>query len=90
MHSARNEAVTTVAATALHATLADVRETEAARALRLVFENRDGPAVRKGEGAKISKCTGLRGIAMPPHPAAARAFGAPTPPGPAPGAERPG
>jgi TRAP-type uncharacterized transport system substrate-binding protein len=71
--------VTTVAATALLVTHADVPDAEAALALRLVFENPDYLAVGSGQGAKISKRTGLRGVTIPMHPAAARYFGAPTP-----------
>ena len=71
--------VTTVAATALLVTHADVPDAEAGLALRLVFENPDYLAVGSGQGAKISKRTGLRGVTIPMHPAAARYFGAPTP-----------
>jgi TRAP transporter TAXI family solute receptor len=76
----QTEDVTTVAATALLVTHADVPEAEAALALRLVFENPDYLAVGSGQGAKISKRTGLRGITIPMHPAAARYFGAPVAP----------
>ena len=71
--------VTTVAATALLVTHADVPDAEAGLALRLVFENPDYLTVGSGQGAKISKRTGFRGVTIPMHPAAARYFGAPTP-----------
>jgi TRAP transporter TAXI family solute receptor len=73
--------VTTVAAAALLVTHADVPEAEAAVVLRLVFENPDYLSAGSGQGAKISKRSGLRGITVPVHPAASRYFGAP-PPGP--------
>jgi TRAP transporter TAXI family solute receptor len=78
----QSEDATTVAATALLVTHADVPEAEAALALRLVFENPDYLAVGSGQGAKISKRTGLRGITIPMHPAAARYLGAPAPAAP--------
>jgi TRAP transporter TAXI family solute receptor len=80
----QKEDATTVAATALLVTHADVPETEAALALRLIFENPDYVAVGSGQGAKISKRTGLRGITIPMHPAAARYFGTPAPAGASP------
>jgi TRAP transporter TAXI family solute receptor len=69
--------VTTVAAAALLVTHADVPEAEAALVLRLVFENPDYLSAGSGQGAKISKRSGLRGITVPVHPAASRYFGAP-------------
>lgn len=78
----QKEDVTTVAATALLVTHADVPEAEAALALRLVFENPDYLAAGSGQGAKISKRTGLRGITIPVHPAATRYFGTPAPAAP--------
>src|SRR5262249_38278811 len=75
----QKEDVTTVAATALFVTHAEVPETEAALALRLVFENPDYLAAGSGQGAKISKRNGLRGITIPVHPAAAQYFSASAP-----------
>lgn len=79
-------AVTTVAATALLVTHADVPEGEASVVLKLVFENTDYVSRGAAQGAKISKRTGLRGITIPVHPAAGRYFGVP-PPAPSGGAE---
>jgi TRAP-type uncharacterized transport system substrate-binding protein len=79
----QKENVTTVAATALLVTRADVPEGEAEVVLRLVFENPDYLSAGSSQGAKIAKRTGLRGITIPMHPATARYFGpaAPAPPG---------
>ena len=68
------EDVTTVAATALLVTHADVAEAEAAVVLRLVFENPDYLSAGSAQGAKIARRTGLRGITIPVHPAAGRYF----------------
>ena len=82
----QQDGVTTVAATALLVTHADVPEGEAAVVLKLVFENTDYVSRGAAQGAKISKRTGLRGITIPVHPAAGRYFGVP-PPAPGGGAE---
>jgi TRAP transporter TAXI family solute receptor len=83
----QKEDVTTVAATAVLVTHGDVPESEAALALRLVFENPDYLAAGSAQGAKISKRNGLRGITIPMHAAASRYFGVQAPAGPsAPGA----
>lgn len=78
----QKEGVTTVAATALLVTHADIPEGEAAVVLKLVFENTDYVSRGAAQGAKISKRTGLRGITIPVHPAAGRYFGVqpPSPP----------
>jgi TRAP transporter TAXI family solute receptor len=73
----QQEDVTTVAATALLITHADVPEGEAAVVLRLVFENPDYLSAGSAQGAKIAKRTGLRGITIPVHPAAGGYFGVP-------------
>jgi TRAP transporter TAXI family solute receptor len=77
------DAATTVAATALLVTHADVPESEATVVLKLMFENADYLSRGSAQGAKISKRTGLRGITIPVHPAAGRYFGvqSPTAPG---------
>jgi TRAP transporter TAXI family solute receptor len=67
--------VTTIAATALLVTHADVPEAEAALVLGLVFENPDYLSAGSAQGAKISKQSGLRGIVIPVHSAASRYFG---------------
>jgi len=79
----QQENVTTVAATALLVTRADVPEGEAEVVLRLVFENPDYLSAGSSQGAKIAKRTGLRGVTIPMHPAAGRYFGpaAPAAPG---------
>jgi TRAP transporter TAXI family solute receptor len=69
--------VTTVAATALLVTHADIPDSEAAVALSLFFENPDYLSAGSAQGAKIAKRTGLRGITIPVHPAAGRYFGVP-------------
>lgn len=73
----QKEDVTTVAATALLVTHADVPESEAAALLRLVFENPGYLSAGSAQGAKIAKRTGLRGITIPVHPAAGLYFGVP-------------
>jgi TRAP transporter TAXI family solute receptor len=78
----QKDGVTTVAATAVLVTHGEVPESEAALALRLVFENPDYLAAGSGQGAKISKRNGLRGITIPMHAAASRYFGAQAPAGP--------
>jgi len=84
----QREDVTTIAATALFVTHADVPEGEAVVVLRLVFENPDYLPAGSAQGAKISRRSGLRGITIPMHPAAGRYFGPTAPPGPlGPGAQ---
>jgi TRAP transporter TAXI family solute receptor len=78
----QKEDVTTIAATAVLVTHSDVPESEASVVLRVVFENADYLAAGSGQGAKISKRNGLRGITIAMHPAASRYFGA-SPPAPA-------
>src|SRR5262245_12341284 len=75
--------VTTVAATALLITHADVPESEATAVLRLVFENPSYLSAGSAQGAKIAKRTGLRAITIPVHPAAGVYFGVPATPTPA-------
>ena len=48
--------------------------------IELVFEATDYLAFGSAQGVKISKRTGLRGIAIPLHPAAAAYFGKPLKP----------
>ena len=72
------EDATTIAATALLVTRADVPEAELV--LRLVFENPDYFSAGSAQGTKFSKGTGLRGITIPMHPAAGKYFGAAAPP----------
>jgi TRAP transporter TAXI family solute receptor len=79
----QREDVTTVAATALLVTHAEVPESEATAVLRLVFENLGYLAAGSAQGAKIAKRTGLRGITIPVHPAAGVYFGVPSPRPPA-------
>jgi TRAP-type uncharacterized transport system substrate-binding protein len=78
----QKEDVTTIAATAVLVTHSDVPESEASVVLRVVFENADYLAAGSGQGAKISKRNGLRGITIAMHPAASRYFGASAPAGP--------
>jgi TRAP transporter TAXI family solute receptor len=78
----QKEDVTTVAATALLVTHADVPESEAAAVLKLALENPDYVAAGSAQGAKISKRTGLRGLTIPMHAAASRYFGASAPAAP--------
>jgi TRAP-type uncharacterized transport system substrate-binding protein len=74
----QTEGATTVAATALLVTRADVPEAELV--LRLVFENPDYLSAGSAQGTKISKRTGLRGITIPMHPAAGQYFRQAAPP----------
>ena len=75
----QSEAVATVAATALLAANIDTPEDEAKALLELAFERTDYLAFGSAQGVKIAKGTGLRGVAIPLHPAAAAYFGAPAP-----------
>ena len=72
----QTEAVTTVATTALLVGTLDTPEEEVKALLELAFESTDYLAFGSAQGVKISKRTGLRGIAIPLHPAAAAYFGA--------------
>jgi TRAP transporter TAXI family solute receptor len=69
------EPVATVAATALLVATTELPHDEAKATLELVFESTDYLAFGSAQGVKISKANGLRGIAIPLHPAAAEYFG---------------
>jgi len=69
----------TVAATALLVTSIDTPNDEVKALLELAFEGTDYLAFGSAQGVKISKGSGLRGIAIPLHPAAAAYFGAKAP-----------
>jgi TRAP transporter TAXI family solute receptor len=69
----------TVAATALLMTTVDTPQDEVKALLELAFEGTDYLAAGSAQGVKISRRTGLRGIAVPLHPAATAFFGAPPP-----------
>ena len=73
----QTEPVATVAATALLVTTNDLPQEEAKAILELVYEGTDYLAFGSAQGVKISKANGLRGIAIPLHPAAAAYFGKP-------------
>jgi TRAP transporter TAXI family solute receptor len=79
----QQEAVSTVAATALLVTHSEVPDSEVAVVLRLVFENPEYLSAGSAQGAKIAKRSGLRGITIPMHPAASRYLGASAPAPPA-------
>ena len=66
----------TVAATALLVGSVDTPRDEASTLLALVYEGTDYLAFGSAQGVRISKASGLRGIAIPLHPAAAAYFGA--------------
>ncbi len=70
------EPVATVAATALLVGTIDTPQDEVKALLELAFESTDYLAFGSAQGVKISKASGLRGIAIPLHPAAAEYFGA--------------
>jgi TRAP transporter TAXI family solute receptor len=72
----QTEARATVAATALLVANIDTPREEAKALLELAFESTDYLAFGSAQGVKISKQSGLRGIAIPLHPAAAAYFGA--------------
>jgi TRAP transporter TAXI family solute receptor len=72
----QTEPVATVAATALLVTTTDLPQAEAKALLELAYEGTDYLAFGSAQGVKISKASGLRGIAIPLHPAAAAYFGA--------------
>jgi TRAP transporter TAXI family solute receptor len=75
----QSEAVATVAPTALLAAAMDTPHDEVKALLELAFERTDYLAFGSAQGVKIAKGTGLRGVAIPLHPAAAAYFGAPAP-----------
>ena len=54
----------------------DTPQDEVKAVLELAFESTDYLAFGSAQGVKISKASGLRGIAIPLHPAAAEYFGA--------------
>ena len=66
----------TVAATALLVASVDTPRDEARALLELVYESTDFLAFGSAQGVKISKASGLRGVAIPLHPAAVEYFGA--------------
>lgn len=68
------EPVATVAATALLVGTKDTPEGEVKALLQLAFEGTDYLAFGSAQGVKISRRTGLRGVAIPLHPAAAAYF----------------
>jgi TRAP transporter TAXI family solute receptor len=72
----QSEAVATVATTALLVATLDTPSDEARALLELAFESTDYLAFGSAQGVKVSKASGLRGIAIPLHPAAAAYFGA--------------
>jgi TRAP transporter TAXI family solute receptor len=71
----QTEQVTTVAATALLVTTGDAAQAEVSLLLKLIFEKTDYLTTASGQGAKISKRSGLRGITIPMHSAANQYFG---------------
>jgi len=73
----QTEAVATVATTALLVATLDTPSDEAKALLTLAFESTDYLAFGSAQGVKISKASGLRGIAIPLHPVAAAYFGKP-------------
>ncbi|HVJ13022.1 MAG TPA: TAXI family TRAP transporter solute-binding subunit [Burkholderiales bacterium] len=72
----QTEAVGTVATTALLVATLDTPADEAKALLTLAFESTDYLAAGSAQGVKISKASGLRGVAIPLHPAATEYFGA--------------
>jgi TRAP transporter TAXI family solute receptor len=75
----QSEEVATVAATALLVATLDARQDEVNALLQVAFEGTDYLAFGTAQGVKISKASGLRGVAIPLHPAAAAYFGASVP-----------
>jgi TRAP transporter TAXI family solute receptor len=67
----------TIAATALLVTTAEKPADEVKALLQLAYESTDYLAFGSAQGVKISKASGLRGVAIPLHPAAAAYFGKP-------------
>ena len=72
----QTEPVATVATTALLVASVDTPADEAKAILQLVYEGTDYLAFGSAQGVRISKQSGLRGIAIPLHSAAADYFGA--------------
>jgi TRAP transporter TAXI family solute receptor len=71
----QSEPVATVAATALLVANVDTPADEVRAVLQLAYESTDYLAFGSAQGVKISKKSGLRGIAIPLHPAAVEYFG---------------
>ena len=71
------EAVSTVAATALLIGTQNTPDDEVKVLLELAFEATDYLAFGSAQGVRIARESGLRGIAIPLHPAAAEYFGKP-------------
>jgi len=71
------EPFATVAASALLVGTTDAPGDEVTAILKLVYEHTDALVAGSAQGVKISRATGLRGLALPLHPAAASYFGAP-------------
>jgi TRAP transporter TAXI family solute receptor len=72
----QSEPVATVAVAALLVGSINTPMDEAKAILQLVYESTDYLAFGSAQGVRISKQTGLRGIAIPLHPAAVEYFGA--------------
>lgn len=72
----QTEAVATVAPTALLAATVDAPDDEVKALLELAFEGTDYMSFGSAQGVRIAKATGLRGVAIPLHPAAGSYFGA--------------
>jgi TRAP transporter TAXI family solute receptor len=72
----QTEPVATIAATALLVATTELPQDEAKALLELAYESTDYLAFGSAQGVRISKASGLRGIAIPLHPAAAEYFGA--------------
>ena len=75
----QTEASATIAATALLVGPADKPDDEVKALLQLAFESTDYLAFGSAQGVKISKRTGLHGVAIPVHRAAAAYFATPKP-----------
>ena len=72
----QTEPVATIAATALLVGSVEMPQDEVKAVLELAYESTDYLAFGSAQGVKIAKRSGLRGIAIPMHPAAAAYFGA--------------
>lgn len=72
----QTEQIVTVAATALLVGTVDAPQDEVTAILKLVYEHTDALVAGSAQSVKIAKRNGLRGVAMPLHPAAASYFGA--------------
>jgi TRAP transporter TAXI family solute receptor len=75
----QTEASATIAATALLVGAVDKPDDEVKALLQLAFESTDYLAFGSAQGVKIAKRTGLHGVAIPVHRAAAAYFAAPKP-----------